>query len=173
MNIKELYLKYAELKGNNIPLEELAWELNKYNICLKDSKKDTLNKWILEDYINSRPAEYTDENIIKYKRTKENFKIDENSKFLSVHHMSKKANEKNYIKFYLSVPDDIKEKFMIEYANYIKENKISSAYKIRKNKQSNDLITVRVYDPKNYKNVFEFLKQYVNKDIQQHELMPK
>lgn len=94
-------------------------------------------------------------------RKKMEFKDDE--KFVIIRNINKTYIDSNYMKYYLSIPDNLKEQFLIEYGKFIKDNEIRGQYKIRRNCQSNDLLTVRVYDPKHYKIVFEFLKNIKTK----------
>ena len=168
MNINELYEKYVYLKKQNLSFEDLEYSLYQFLINFQETTKDNFTSYDIEKKVN--PLDYESFSSIFETRKKMEFKDDE--KFVIIRNLNKTYIDSNYMKFYLSIPDNLKEQFLIEYGKFIKDNEIRGQYKIRRNCQSNDLLTVRVYDPKHYKIVFEFLKKYKNEDMKQHIFMP-
>ena len=52
------------------------------------------------------------------------------------------------------------------------ENNIKGNYKIRKNSKANDEVTIRIYNPNDYKQVLNCIKLYSDCNTKQHVLMP-
>lgn len=173
MNIKDLYLEYLNLKDKELSYDEIEWELCKKNIKYEEIKNDYLDSWEIEDSIipRLRTAKNSEERreILSLKHF---FKIKDDKKFIRCSYMEQSPIEKSYIKFYLQIPNNIREKFMIDYGNFVKENKVRGTYKIRNGVNSNDMLTVRVFNPKHYKKVFNFLSNYIKDKNNKHEFIP-
>lgn len=174
MSIEELYDEYCKLKEEEMSDEDLEFAFYSKLINLTEEEKDSFSALTISDAITPRPdrRNCTMEEFMRIRAENRKWDIRAENGFVKCNYMFSGPSEKNYIKFYFSVPDELKEKFMLDYGNYVKEHKVRGTFKMRINSQANDLVTVRVYNPKHYRAVFEFLDSYVNKNISQHFLMP-
>lgn len=169
MGIKELYEIYQTLKEQGLSDKKLEWGLYEKLIMGEDTEEDNLSSYDIKNEVLPRPSN-PDERM-EYYQTRRYMDFRQQDGFIYVQYLVAGEYEKNYIKYYLSVPNELKKEFMVEYGKLVKENEIRGMYKIRKNAHANDLVTVRVYNPKHYKRVFEFLKQYRD-NTPQHLFMP-
>lgn len=161
MNIRMLYNDYIKLKEQNKKFEDLEFSFYSILVNLNNDEKYEFDKWDLEDEITQLPdyKNCTSEQIRECHLNRRYFNYYEYNEFVSVYYMNVSPIEKNYLKLYFSVSNSLKKEFMVKYGIFVKENQIRGTYKIRKNKQANDLVTVRVYNLKHFSKVFEFVKK--------------
>lgn len=177
--IKELYKEYINLKNASLSYEDLELQLYYKLIHFNKIESDELDCNGIHEKIDSALWNSTMNSKENYKKGRTDYiskskalSIKETSEFLYVSYFDKQEKENNYIKFYLSVPKASRENFMSEFGEFLIKNNIKGNYKIRKNSKANDEVTIRIYNPNDYKQVLNCIKLYSDCNTKQHFLMP-
>lgn len=176
MDILELFDTYNELKAKNLSEKDFEYALYLSLINQRDGESEFRASGLeIKREIFKKPEDLDEESANQWNdfRLRRYYtKVGAKNGFVRFDYMGANPFEKNYIKYYLSIPDEKKYEFFINLSKYCVENEIRGMFKVRTEGNSSDYATVRIYNPEYYQPVLDFIKQYVNEDIPQHPFMP-